>query len=324
MLFLTHKWLILLVKPFFRPENFGSNGSIRRALHPEGNRTSLVQTFPLEFSGKRREIAGMIRDGAAVPDRYVNLLKICEDPALADAGEHLLLAKKHSESEQDGSGKQVKPTGRTKQLSLLFNKNPIFASEYPALAAETARKISFIVEKMKQKHGDDFTAVSVAGSLSKGGWQKVHGNPYESSDVDFIVVGKHFGLVDEFRDELKKADLTPCGHYSFFSDQEKLPGKFMLFTGWLFGRDLDRERIYRMQYEAIKNMSNYNWRVIANQIHDTQLYVDKLGARLNLNKNEISTLKAIRCLQSVPPYTKQDVLDMMKKHRRYSKYFKQD
>ncbi len=312
------------MKQFFKPENFGENGSIRRNLQSEGSRTELVQTFPLQFSGERREVANLLRRGEPVPDRYVNLLKVCKDPALADVVEHLSSVREQTKKAEDGFGREKKSAARAKQLGLLFNKNPIFATEHPTFAADAAKKISLIVDRLKEKHGEDFTAVSVTGSLSKGGWQNTPGNPKDSSDVDFIVIGKKFGLVDEFRDELKKVGLKPCGHYSFFSNQEQLPWSYVFFTGWLFGRDSDRERIYRMQYESIKKMSDYSWSVIANSIHDSQTYVDKIGERLNLSEDETSTLKAIRCLQSVPPYNRQEVLEIMKKNKRYSKYFEKD
>ena len=209
--------------------------------------------------------------------------------------------------------------GNERAWALLAGRHPVFASEYPVRAAETARIISSIADAFSKKYGDAFTGVSVSGSFANGGWSS---DMFDRSDVDYCVIAKDKVIADEFKSELNSAFLSPCSKYSGFMNQDapianlsSSRAGYMLFDGIFFG---DKKRLRELQYGAIKQMTDQQWHSVVSEIHYAKSNLGSIESRLKLDNREKMALQAIRSLQAVPPYSRKQVLQILRKDRRFS------
>jgi|GEM_PF-1766851 len=188
---------------------------------------------------------------------------------------------------------------------LISTQKPLFATPETEALIKRIRTLEGIVERLKNRFGDEFIGLIALGSISKGYF-------VEESDIDYAIIATNKNVLKEFKRMAKKESIIlDFGYYVEINQEneilkcviaegveEILTDEEVLFCGIFFG---DPGKLKEIQKRAIQRMTSKRWDNIRKKIMREETDLEKLCERLKIPEEEMERLILATILLRVPP-----------------------
>jgi HEAT repeat protein len=188
---------------------------------------------------------------------------------------------------------------------LISTQKPLFATPETEALIKRIRTLEGIVERLKNRFGDEFIGLIALGSISKGYF-------VEESDIDYAIIATNKNVLEEFKRMAEKESIIlDFGYYVEINQEneilkcviaeggeEILTDEEVLFCGIFFG---DRGKLKEIQKRAIQRMKSKRWDNIRKKIMREETDLEKLCERLKIPEEEMERLILATILLRVPP-----------------------